>query len=95
MQAAVYPKVRSLVWPLPRLDLPVHCLYGTGTDTDKGYVYDIDRFSASVPPAPKEASKGQGDGTVNLRSLEAGKEWAQIPCLTPQGHCNLADLSCN
>ena len=72
VQAAVYPRVRSLVWPLPRLDIPVHCLYGTGTATDEGYVYDVDCFSASVPSPPKEASKGEGDGTVNLRSLEAG-----------------------
>ncbi len=90
VQAAVYPKVRSLVWPLPRLDIPVHCLYGTGTDTDEGYVYDVDCFSESVPPPPKAVSKGLGDGTVNLCSLKAGAGCAQ--CLTSQGCRDLAVL---
>ena len=71
MQAAVYPKVHDLTYPLPQLDIRVHCLYGTGQDTDEGYVYAVPHFNASAPPPPKEVRTGLGDGTVNLRSLEA------------------------
>lgn len=72
-QAAVYPIVHDLTYPLPEVDIRLHCLYGTGMETDEGYVYDVPRFNASAPPAPKEVRKGPGDGTVNLRSLEACK----------------------
>lgn len=72
-QAAVYPKVHDLTYPLPEVDIRVHCLYGTGKDTDEGYVYDVPKFNASGPPPPKKVVKGPGDGTVNLRSLEACK----------------------
>ena len=70
-QAAVYPKVNDLTYPLPQVDIRVHCLYGTGQDTDEGYVYAVPHFNASAPPPPKEVRTGLGDGTVNLRSLEA------------------------
>ena len=72
MQAAVYPKVHDLTYPLPQVDIRVHCLYGTGPRTPtKGYVYAVSYFNASAPPPPKEVRTGLGDGTVNLRSLEA------------------------
>lgn len=67
----MYPRVHALTYPLPQASFPVHCLYGTGLDTDMGYVYDIERFSKDVPPAPKTVRKGPGDGTVNAHSLEA------------------------
>lgn len=51
--------------------MPVHCLYGTETDTDEAYVYDVPRFTTTTPPAPKTIISGPGDGTVNLRSLHA------------------------
>ena len=72
-QAAVYPRVHDLTYPLPEVDIRLHCLYGTGMDTDEAYVYDVPSFNASAPPAPKKVVKGPGDGTVNLRSLEACK----------------------
>jgi lysophospholipase-3 len=71
-QATVYPWVHNLTYPLPRLDLPVHCLYGVDVHTETGFEYDIPHFNGSVkPPAPSKIRSGDGDGTVNLRSLEA------------------------
>ncbi len=74
MQAAVYPRVHNLTYPLPKVNFKVHCMYGTGRDTDEGYLYDVDAFNASAPSAPSKVMKGDGDGTVNTRSLEACKE---------------------
>lgn len=51
--------------------MPVHCLYGTETDTDEAYLYDVPRFTDTTPPAPMTIINGPGDGTVNLRSLQA------------------------
>ena len=76
----MYPKVHDLTFPLPKVDVRVHCLYGTGKDTDEGYVYDVPEFDASGPPPPKKIAKGPGDGTVNLRSLEACRGCAQFLC---------------
>ncbi len=74
MQAAVYPRVHNITYPLPKVTFTVHCLYGTGKDTDEGYIYEVPVFNASAPPAPGKVIKGPGDGTVNLQSLEACKE---------------------
>lgn len=73
MQAAVYPIVHNLTYPLPKVDFKIFCMYGMGMDTDEGYVYDVDAFDGSAPDAPKKVLKGDGDGTVNARSLEACK----------------------
>jgi lysophospholipase-3 len=70
-QAAVYHVTRNLTYPLPPLDMPVYCLHGTGVDTDESFYYDVDRFNHDAPPAPKNITKGDGDGTVPLVSLEA------------------------
>ena len=51
--------------------MPVHCIYGTETDTDEAYIYDVDHFTNSTPPAPKTIINGPGDGTVNLLSLQS------------------------
>ncbi|EIE25135.1 Lecithin:cholesterol acyltransferase [Coccomyxa subellipsoidea C-169] len=72
-QAAVYPVVHNLTYPLPKVDFKIHCMYGLGKDTDEGYMYDVDAFDSSAPNAPKKIFHGEGDGTVNKRSLEACK----------------------
>ncbi len=66
--------MHNITYPLPEVAFPVHCLYGTGKDTDEGYVYDVPTFNASAPPAPAQVFKGPGDGTVNQQSLEACRE---------------------
>ena len=71
LQAEVYEVTRGLTYPVPLLDLRVYCLYGYGMDTDEGYLYNVDHFNASAPPAPTRTQQGDGDGTVNLASLQA------------------------
>ena len=51
--------------------MPVHCIYGTESETDEAYVYDVPHFTSATPPAPRDIVMGPGDGTVNLRSLAA------------------------
>ena len=64
--------MHSLTYPLPKLDLPVHCLYGVGVKTEVGFEYDVDHFNATDrPPAPSGTRGGDGDGTVNIQSLES------------------------
>ncbi|KAL3143630.1 hypothetical protein ABBQ38_002426 [Trebouxia sp. C0009 RCD-2024] len=70
-QADVYEVTRDLTYPVPLLDLQVYCLYGYGVETDEGYLYAVDHFNNSVPPAPSKTQHGDGDGTVNLASLQA------------------------
>ena len=72
VKATLYPRVHNLTHPLPKLDMRVHCLYGTGKATAERFEYDVPNFSGSEPPAPKRVVQGPGDGTVNLRSLESG-----------------------
>ncbi len=69
----MYPVVHNLTYPLPKVDFKIHCMYGLGKDTDEGYMYDVDAFDSSAPNAPKKIFHGEGDGTVNKRSLEACK----------------------
>ena len=78
MQAALHPKVHDLTYPLPKLEMRVHCLHGSGVDTAEHFTYDVPRFSDSAPPAPSHVKQGPGDGTVNLRSLEAGGRYADV-----------------
>lgn len=77
-QAALYPKVHNLTYPLPELEMRIHCLHGSGVDTAEHFTYDVPRFSDSAPPAPSHVKEGPGDGTVNLRSLEAGGRYADV-----------------
>ena len=100
----MYPKVHDLTYPLPKLDMRVHCLHGTGVDTAEHFTYDVPHFSDSAPPAPSHVRQGPGDGTVNLRSLEAGRRYAdsvsharvsRVPsmlsaCLVLQNSCKVA-----
>ena len=68
----MYPFVHALTYPLPKFDFPVHCLYGVDVETDSGFEYDVDHFNATTdPPAPSKTRSSNGDGTVNLRSLES------------------------
>lgn len=70
-QADVYEVTRGLTYPVPLLDLRVYCLYGYGVDTDESYLYNVTHFDDSAPPAPTRTTQGDGDGTVNLASLQA------------------------
>ncbi|XP_031846940.1 lysosomal phospholipase A and acyltransferase [Nomia melanderi] len=49
----------------------IHCLYGNGIDTVQRLYY---KPGVSIEGTP-QLLPGDGDGTVNLRSLEACKQW--------------------
>lgn len=58
-----------------QLDPPrviTHVMYSTGVDTELGFVYDTD-FKGTTDVAPSKTVMGDGDGTVNLPSLQ----WAE------------------
>ncbi|KFD54536.1 Lecithin:cholesterol acyltransferase [Trichuris suis] len=69
---AMYKNTRDLI---PNLDPPgveVHCLYGVDVPTPEILVYHKNSFPDKQPIEVK----GDGDGTVNLRSLSACRQWA-------------------
>jgi hypothetical protein len=56
------------------IPVPLTCAYGTGVDTDTAYSYAVDKLNAATAPAPDAVTDKKGDGTVNLRSLEACRD---------------------
>ena len=67
--------VENLTYPLTAHspNVNVHCLYGTGVDTAAKFVFGEGKFPDTQP----HVVYGDGDGTVNRRSLEACSEWKQ------------------
>ena len=53
-------------------NVPVHCIYGHTIVTPKTFVYTKSQFPDTQPSIVYE----QGDGTVNMRSLEVCSHWA-------------------
>lgn len=62
-----HPLIHDLVAP----GVEVHCLYGTGVDTAERLIY-----SKTTPTGKATILMGDGDGTVNVRSLSACTKWA-------------------
>ena len=67
------------VWTDEPPNVPLYCLYGTGVPTPEQFVYGKDEFPDTFP----ETLFGDGDGTVNIRSLKAchsfvGKQKQQV-----------------
>ena len=54
-------------------NVTVHCLYGTGVKTAKSYTFGEGEFPDTQP----KVVYGNGDGTVDLRSLAACSKWDQ------------------
>lgn len=52
-------------------DVELHCLYGTGVDT----VHRLNYEKSSTLDGTPKLETGDGDGTVNYRSLSACKQW--------------------
>lgn len=55
-------------------DVELHCLYGTGIETVQRLSYEK---GSGLDGTPK-LETGDGDGTVNYRSLAACKQWAGL-----------------
>lgn len=58
-------------WNFTAPDVELHCLYGTGIPTVERLNYEK---SATLDGTPK-LENGDGDGTVNYRSLSACNHW--------------------
>lgn len=62
---------KDLISDLPAPGVEVHCLYGSGIDTMDYLEYEEGKFPDHNP----KIKFGDGDGTVNLRSLEGCLRW--------------------
>ena len=71
------------------MGVPIYCFYSKGTPTPERLVYDsISTFPDSEPLV----EMGEGDGTVNLRSLEACSRWQYIQHKQPVTVKHYADI---
>ena len=57
---------------MPHPGVPVHCVYSVGVPTPEVLVYDTDE---AFPDSRPRHVMGNGDGTVNERSLAMCKRW--------------------
>ena len=57
------------------MGVPVHCFYSGGTETPERLVYDS---MSAFPDSEPRREMGDGDGTVNRRSLEACRHWKHV-----------------
>ena len=55
------------IWINDPPNVPLYCLYGTNVPTPETFKYGLNKFPDSFP----KTSFGDGDGTVNIRSLKA------------------------
>ena len=57
------------------LGVPIYCFYSGGVPTAERLVYDSMSMIRGSEP---RLETGDGDGTVNLRSLEACRRWMDV-----------------
>ena len=50
--------------------VPMTCVWGYDVKTAQAYHYDVDNLEAITAPEPTTVFSENGDGTVNLRSLQ-------------------------
>eukprot|EP00092_Neocalanus_flemingeri_P030300 GFUD01032893.1.p1 GENE.GFUD01032893.1~~GFUD01032893.1.p1 ORF type:complete len:428 (+),score=114.78 GFUD01032893.1:54-1337(+) len=65
----------QLIAGLPAPGVEVFCLHGSGVDTVEKLVYKAGEFPGSDPSI---VVKGDGDGTVNTRSLLGCRRWQEM-----------------
>merc|ERR1719265_2795302 len=62
---------------------PTHVMYSTGVQTRRSFVYDQDFSAKENDLAPQMTIHGDGDGTVNIESLQwAEKTWGNAAEVT-------------
>jgi len=68
--------VQRLISPISQYspNVTLHCLYGTGVNTPEMYTYSEGKFPDGTP----SVTNGDGDGTVNARSLKACSSFKQM-----------------
>ncbi|VDK68485.1 unnamed protein product [Litomosoides sigmodontis] len=84
-----YRNTAHLLGDFQAPNVEVHCIYGYGIDTPESFVWSKKWF----PDYQPDTKYGDGDGTVNRRSLEACKKWigknggkknlSECPCSSP------------
>ena len=67
--------VENLTYPVADHfpNVTVYCLHGSGVDTPESFKFSDGQF----PDAQPTTTNGDGDGTVNLRSLRACEMWSK------------------
>jgi len=70
----VYGQVATLLSLSTPPGVPTHCWWSSGRPTEASFVYGPGAF----PDAQPTVTKGDGDGTVNLPSLEVCGRWAGV-----------------
>ena len=67
--------VENITYPLTAHapNVTIHCLYGIGVKTAESFTFGEGQFPDTQP----QVTYGDGDGTVNIRSLEACNKWNQ------------------
>jgi lysophospholipase III len=63
---------RNLIYNLEPPNVELHCLYGVNMKTPATFVFNKEKDFPDVQPS---VVYGDGDGTVNLRSLQGWKRW--------------------
>ena len=63
---------QKLIYDLKPPEVELHCLYGVGLKTPESFVYTKE---SQWPDAQPSVIYGDGDGTVNLRSMHGYKRW--------------------
>ncbi|TKR81569.1 hypothetical protein L596_015420 [Steinernema carpocapsae] len=53
----------------------IHCVYGTGVKTPEKFEWSKNGYWSTFPKSSPTEVHGDGDGTVNLKSLQACKRW--------------------
>lgn len=72
--------VQGLTSPLAQHspNVTLYCLHGSGVQTPESYTYAAGDFPDGTP----SVANGDGDGTVNARSLKACANFRQMPKIT-------------
>lgn len=68
----IHKDTKDLIYDLNPPNVEIHCLYGYNVSTGDRYIYDNDKTFPDVQP---KIIYGNGDGTVNYKSLIAYKTW--------------------
>ncbi|XP_076449168.1 lysosomal phospholipase A and acyltransferase-like [Babylonia areolata] len=68
----MYRDTKDLIYDLKAPEVEVHCIYGYGVDTPAAFQFPKGAFPDTQP----NTIYGDGDGTVNLRSLQGCLRWA-------------------
>jgi len=66
----MWEDTHPLIYDLVAPGVEMHCIYGTGVDTAERLIY-----SKATPTGKANILMGDGDGTVNVRSLSACSQW--------------------